>query len=142
MITDAERAIIRYIQSQHFSEVILAINQNEQSKVMKMTKRNSKLSKLDPFIEDGILRVGGRLDRALMSYDAKHPIILPKDSPVSTMIIQIAYKIQGHLGRSTVLNSVRQRFWIIGANSLVKRITSKCVLCRRYQSKPMEQKNG
>jgi hypothetical protein len=31
MITDAERAIIRYVQSQHFSEIILAINQNEQS---------------------------------------------------------------------------------------------------------------
>jgi hypothetical protein len=52
-----------------------------------MIKRNSKLSKLDPFIEDGILRVGGRLDRALISYDAKHPIILPKDSPTSTTII-------------------------------------------------------
>lgn len=38
----------------------------------------SHLKSLDPFIDkDGVLRVGGRLQRALWQESSKHPIINP-----------------------------------------------------------------
>ena len=47
----------------------------------------SPLAKLKPFLNDGVLRVGGRLDRADLNYDAKHPMILPGKHRVTEMII-------------------------------------------------------
>jgi hypothetical protein len=39
------------------------------------------LNKLDPFIDsDGIIQVGGRLERSDIPYNSMHPIILPKES--------------------------------------------------------------
>ena len=44
----------------------------------KEVRRQSHLKLLTPIVAKlGILRVGGRLDRAEQSYDAAHPMILP-----------------------------------------------------------------
>lgn len=40
-------------------------------------KKSSKIFKLDPQLMDGLLRVRGRLERAPLQMDAKHPIVLP-----------------------------------------------------------------
>lgn len=49
-----------------------------------MLKKGSQLYKLDPFIDDNkIMRVGGRLRRANIDEDMKHPVILPKKSHVT-----------------------------------------------------------
>ena len=40
----------------------------------------SRLKTLTPFLdESSILRVGGRIDRAAVCYDVKHPMIIPQD---------------------------------------------------------------
>ena len=33
--------------------------------------------------EDGIIRVEGRLDKSNLNNECKHPIVLPKGSPIS-----------------------------------------------------------
>ena len=41
-------------------------------------KKTSSLFRLDPFLdEDGILRVGGRIKRANVPLQVKHPVIIP-----------------------------------------------------------------
>lgn len=41
-------------------------------------KMKSKILPLDPFVDEkGILRVGGRLKRAAVSFEVKHPVLLP-----------------------------------------------------------------
>ena len=47
-------------------------------------KNNSPIHRLDPFLEEGILRVGGRLKRADLPHETKHPAILPQKSHVTT----------------------------------------------------------
>ena len=65
---------------------------------------------MDPFIDqNGLLRVGGRLARADITYDAKHTMILPKDSPVSKLIMEDIHKSVGHLGKHTMLAVLRQK---------------------------------
>ena len=73
-------------------------------------------------MRDGLLPVGGRLTRAHISSDAKHQIIIPKDSHVSNLIIDHYHKLSGHSGRQHVLSMIRQKYWIIKANSAVRRI--------------------
>ena len=45
--------------------------------------KSSRLYKLDPFLKDGILRIGGRIRKAHVSFNMKHPVVLPKDHHVS-----------------------------------------------------------
>lgn len=59
-------------------------------------KKNSQLFKLSPVLEDGILRVGGRLSTAALREDVKHPAILTKELHVSDVLLRhIHGDIQG-----------------------------------------------
>ena len=82
-------------------------------------KKSSQIYNLDPYIdEDGIIRVGGRLDKSNLNNECKHLIVLPKGSPISKLIIAWRHKKTGHAGRSMTLNKIRiSGFWIVFANS-------------------------
>lgn len=67
-------------------------------------KRNSCLYKLDPMLENGLLRVGGRLSRAAMPEEAKHPAILARQFHISDLILQHIHQQTGHGGRNHVLS--------------------------------------
>ena len=48
---------------------------------------NGEFKMLSPFKnENGIIRVGGRIDEALVSYETKHPILLPNKHWISYLI--------------------------------------------------------
>lgn len=38
------------------------------------------LSKLKQYLDNGVIRVGGWIRNAPVSYDVKHPVLLPRDS--------------------------------------------------------------
>ena len=63
-------------------------------------KKSSKIFKLDPQLTDGLLRVGGRLEKAPFQLDAKHPIILPVSHHVVRLIIEFYHHASGHSGSS------------------------------------------
>ena len=81
-------------------------------------------------MDGDLLRVGGRLSRAVMPMEAKHPAILPKNANVSQLIISHAHQEVGHSGRNYVLSFLRQRYWIIRASAAVRSVINKCVICR------------
>ena len=56
-------------------------------------KKSCQIDNLDPYIdEDGIIRVGGRLDKSNLKNKCKHPIVLPKGSLISKLIIGWCHK--------------------------------------------------
>lgn len=130
----AEVEIIRFCQNQCFSDELKALQRGDK------LKGSSHIVKLDPVVQDGILRVGGRLLQSALPTDAKHPVILPKDHHVSTLILRHIHKETGHCGRNYMLSRLRERFWIPQANSAVRKILSKCVPCKRISAKPGEQR--
>ncbi|XP_078329601.1 uncharacterized protein LOC144624109 [Crassostrea virginica] len=67
-------------------------------------------------------------------------MIIPKNSVLARMIAVDAHRSTGHLGKSSTLAVIREKFWIPGVSSLLKSLMSKCVICRRYQSFPLQQK--
>lgn len=131
----AESAIIQYCQLERFSGEIAALKAGTSG-----VKKSSHIYKLDPVLENGLLRVGGRLSKAAMPDDMKHPVILAKDQHISTLIIRHIHEQLGHCGRNHLLSRLRQRYWIINANSAVRRLLSSCVMCRRYRGKLGGQK--
>ena len=72
-----------------------------------------------------------------MHEKAQHPIILPKNHHVSRLVARQGHEFQsGHSGKEYVLSLIRQKFWIVGARLLVKRVLRECVLCKRLKGKP------
>lgn len=149
-IEEAEAAILRFIQNQKFSNEIQVLHQgrkvneglDQNNAIRRKTKmrKTSHLYRLDPFIDDGILRVGSRLNNADISQDSKHPVILPRKSHVTTLIIRHAHEQLEHVGRGHVLSRLREKYWIVGATSAVRQVISSCVTCRRNRASILEQK--
>jgi len=90
-------------------------------------KTTSSLYQLDPFLDShGILRLGGRIKRADVPYDLKHPVILPKKSHITELIIRHYHHRVEHQGRGITLNSLQSsRYWVIGGTSVVGNFISK-----------------
>ena len=91
--------------------------------------------------EDGIIRVEGRLDKSNLNNECKHPIVLPKGSPISKLIIAWCHKKTGLTGRGMTLNENRTSgFWIVCADSASHKFIHYCVVCRSLRGKHGEQK--
>ena len=86
--------------------------------------------KLSPFTDEfGIIRVGGRIGKVLTSYDSRHPILLPRELWVSTLLTHQAHQY-GHPGVATTVAKLRKRFWVIRAHGLAKSVKSRWTFCR------------
>lgn len=64
-------------------------------------KKESRIYKLDPTLENGLLSVGGRLSKAAMPKDTKHPVTLSKDQHVSSLIVKHIHEQLMLVGETT-----------------------------------------
>ena len=103
--------------------------------------KGTALSGLDPFLGDGLLRVGGRMRHSGFPEDEIHPVILPNKSHVTSLIIGHYHEAVGHAGRGMTLSRLRMSgYWIIGAKRAVSRHLLRCVTCRKLRGRPQQQK--
>ena len=105
-------------------------------------KKSSSLYRLDPFLDkDGILRVSGRLRKASIPQGIRHPIILPRGSHVTELVVRQAHQAIKHQGRGMTQNELRQRgYWVIGGSSAVSNLIFRCITCRRLRAPVQQQK--
>ena len=88
--------------------------------------------------EKGSIRVGGRVDKALVSYEMKHPALLPKELRISMLITSHVHKY-GQSGVATRTAKVRRKYWILQRNKISKAIKNKCTFCKEMSHKTEEQ---
>jgi hypothetical protein len=74
-----------------------------------------------------------------MSEEMKHPVILSKDFHIADLILRHIHGEVGHGGRNHMLSRLRQKYWIPGTTVLIRKILSKCVVCRRINAIPGQQ---
>ncbi|XP_048508863.1 uncharacterized protein LOC105691000 [Athalia rosae] len=128
---------IKATQSAYFQEELAQLNWHSQ------LPNSHPLSRLTAFIDkDGVLRVGGRLKKSELSYETKHPAILPRTSRLSKLIIAHAHKQTMHGGTQTTLALIRQLHWIIGGRAPVKSYVLRCVVCARQRGIRAQQLMG
>ncbi|XP_045540972.1 uncharacterized protein LOC123722619 [Papilio machaon] len=120
--------LIKVEQENQFNEEISDIINKGQ------VKKRSSLRKLSPYIEQNLLRVGGRLQGAKVPQEIKHPIILPKNSHLTHLLIRDAHLKLLHGGNLLTTNYIRSRYWVIGLKSLVKKCIHQCVTCVRHNA--------
>ena len=132
-IRQATVEIIRRVQQTAFPEELTYLESNsaQPRKSLKSLSATSALRKLNPVLHDKILRVGGRLERAPLSFDAKHPIILPNKHHVTELLIRSYHETTGHSGPTRVLAEIRHKFWIVQGHSAVRRVIGNCIDCKK-----------
>ncbi len=97
--------------------------------------KSHSFQKLFPVSSDGLWRVGGRLQLAHVDFDTQHPILLPTFHPVTSLIVFACHIISGHGPLEATLGQIRQRFWILSARTIIKKIIKNCHLCKRLNAK-------
>ena len=81
------------------------------------------------------------LRRASLSDDMKFPIILPRNSHVTTLIVRYFHERRSHRRKTMTLNEVRSNgFWIISGSAVVSSIISSCVKCNKLRGAVQEQR--
>ena len=103
-------------------------------------KKSSSLRRLDPILVNSVLRVSGRLSLASTAFEAKHQIILPKKDHVTNLVVEYYHQISDHSGRKYVMSLACEKFWIVNASSVVRKVLSKCFSCQRRQGPFCEHK--
>ena len=143
----AEQRIIKAIQHEAFTKEVELLRSAQhrherKDRARKGMTRSSSIYRLDPFLDEyGILRVGGRIEQADLPYEMKHPVILPKRSHITELIIRHFHQRTRHQGRTRTQAEIRTcGFWIVKGSSTVGHHVSKCVTCRKLRATTQQQK--
>ena len=134
MLQDAEKSIILYEQRRGFQEELHALHRNQQLiEWVVQTEPN--------YPRRHAVCMRETEENRGIPQEAKYPLIIPKSTVVSKPIYsEDPQSYRAPIGRITVIAELRQKYWIIGDNPLIKQILFKCVLCRKYQARKMHQK--
>ena len=150
----AETRIIKILQNEFFEDEIMKLKsvdafvnqQDRKSKAQKKSylKRYSRLYRLGPSLDaDGVLRVGGRLRHSSVSDEVKFPIILPKASHITNLIIRYYHERICHQGRGMTLNEIRSNgYWIISGVSAVGSLSLSALHVESCANQVKVKKNG
>lgn len=101
----ARDTIMKQVQAENFSKELSALRKN------KVVDKTSRLLSLNPFIDNGLIRVGGRINKSNLSESRKYPIILPRNHKVTYMVVQDVHGHRFHAGVNATLYGVRELYW-------------------------------
>ena len=113
-------------------------NEIKSLKLKQTVHSTSPLSKLTPFLDyNGLLRVGGRLERGKFAFDVTHPIILPYNHHVTRMVILENHLELHHPSKERLLSHLRQRFWILRGRASIHHYVHNCFVCKKNRVAPI-----
>ena len=108
----------------------------------RVSKKSSLLS-LNPFLDGNqLIRVGGRLQHSELAFDQQHPLILPKEHYITSLIIEDTHKKNLLASGQLLLSIIRQKFWIPDAKNVLKKTIQKCLICCRIKAATATQLMG
>ena len=106
----------------------------ESQKSLSDRLKNGESKKFSPCKNsDGIVRVGGRVDKALVSYETRHLALLPREHWISLLITRQVHQY-GHTAVAATVSKTRRRFWILKAHDIAKSVKFRYVFCREMQA--------
>ncbi|XP_071580259.1 uncharacterized protein [Temnothorax nylanderi] len=128
-LKDAEQRWIRVVQEAWFADELQALARGQ------ALLRRSSILKMHPIIDEkGMFRVGGRLKHAILSRDERHPVILPRHSHLTNLIVDAYHRRALHGGVQLTLGLLRKRFWIPGGRMKMRQHIHRCVRYVRWRA--------
>lgn len=126
-LNEARKTVLRMVQAECFSKEIFSLEKGQE------VPRNSKLRSLNPFLRDGLILVGGRLNNSDMADKHKHPVVLPAAHKVTRMIFEKYHLELLHGGPQLLLSEVRRLYWPLLGRVTARSVVRRCVKCTRAQ---------
>ena len=125
----ASNRLIHDDQRQHFSDVFAYFKSDK-----KLRKNMPEIvAKMNLYVdENDLIRV-----KSKFSDQKLNPILLPKDSHLTRLIIREFHDKCGHGGTYSVLKAMKPTFHVIHYFSVIKKVLQKCVICKRFNSRPI-----
>ncbi|XP_011859384.1 PREDICTED: uncharacterized protein LOC105556885 [Vollenhovia emeryi] len=129
--------LIKHVQRHAFAQEIRDISDGGQ------IKSSSVLASLSPFIDQsGVLRVGGRLQKSLLEYENRHPILLPAKCRFTVCLFEREHSRMLHAGPQALLFSIRGTYWPLNGRNIARKVVRGCTTCFRNNPKPLTQIMG
>ena len=142
---DAFFKIVSIVQQQQWPKELQVLDQQqttEDNGKLVSVMRTSNICNLNPFLdENGILRVGGRLENSNKAFAAKHPVLLPY-CHLARIYFQDLHVQSLHAGPTLLLATARQNVWIVRGAQMAREIVKKCVTCTRWKGETLVQQMG
>lgn len=136
----AERMLWRLAQTTEYADELGELSRTSKEAARRQIRfdKSSKIRKLSPFLDEfGVIRMEGRIEASpYASYNAKYPIILPKEHYVTELLIDWYHRSFGHGFSETIVNEIRQKFHVSNLRVLVRRIAKRCQLCQIQKAEP------
>ncbi|XP_072400337.1 uncharacterized protein [Diabrotica undecimpunctata] len=86
-----------------------------------------------------LIRLGGRLRNANVSYNQKFPLLLPTKCQVARSLLEREHIRLLHTGPQNTLSNIRLTYWPLDGLREIKRIIYKCKNCYRFNARPAHQ---
>ena len=136
----AESNIFKQAQGEMFAEERVILLKNTLLPKVENHKlpNTSILKKLSPYLDnEGVLRIHGRIDAVKhVNETVKHPIILLRNHDITQLIIKHVHELFHHHNHETVVNEIRQKFYIPQLRVAVKNVSRKCQVCKNSNAQP------
>ena len=85
--------------------------------------------------KDNLLKVKSKFGTCAQS---KYPILLPKNSKLTNLIIRDLHVSFSHAGIYTLLKELRKEFWITHYYSTVRKMLRQCITCKRLNERSIK----
>ncbi|XP_075163077.1 uncharacterized protein LOC142235702 [Haematobia irritans] len=106
----------------------------------KTLSRKSSLFPLNPFLDGkGIIRASGRLTNGDLSYNERHPIIIPVQSCYAKLLIEFTHALLLHAENNLLMRSLREEYYISRLRSAIRKCIRECKVCTIYKHKIQTQ---
>ena len=87
--------------------------------------------------EKGLYRSKTRVNPGKLKYFEEYPILLRSNSHFTRLVILQCHEDVHYCGLENTLNRVLCDYWVIKGHQTVKKIVSKCVICKVIQGKTL-----
>ncbi|XP_063838164.1 uncharacterized protein LOC135087291 [Ostrinia nubilalis] len=133
----AEEELIKRSQQESFSKELCCLEKG------RPLENSSRLKKIDIYLDGrGILKLRTRTRKIGSGEGRTNPIILDGKSQICRLIIGFYHKRFYHGNSATIINEIRQKFWVLGLRSTTRWITHGCQWCRVHKGEPQIPPTG
>lgn len=91
-----------------------------------------------PFLVNGLIRVGNRIDSANIPYGQKHQVIISSKHPLASLVVLYFHEKNFFFRTELTLNLIKEKFWSkTSLKTLICEIINTCSYCKRLQKQPI-----
>ena len=88
--------------------------------------------------ETRLIHCRGGLSNSAMSVSAQFPILLPRRSWLTTLLVRKAHTHVLHGGVADTLSSLQEQCWIPRGRQVIKALLRPCVVCKTIEGRPFK----